>query len=167
MLKPNIKVTLDRTQAVFKALSELSQTRVLAGVPAEETDRSETESEPINNAQLMYVHEHGAPEINLPARPVVGPAIAEIRPDIVSGLRNAGQLALQGNLAGMTRQFNALGLKAQNAMRARITNGPFVPLKPETIRRKGSDKPLIDSGQVRRSLTYVVRKTGQKPKLKA
>jgi hypothetical protein len=42
------------------------------------------------------------------------------------------------------------------AVRKQIRNGHFVPLKPATIRRKGSSKPLIDTGQMMNGVTYVV-----------
>jgi hypothetical protein len=69
----------------------------------------------------------------------------------------------------------------QNAVRTKITDGPFAPLADSTLRararrgRKGAvaelksraqgnapnnanAKPLIDTGQLRKSITYVVRK---------
>ena len=39
-----------------------------------------------------------------------------------------------------------------------IRNGDFKPNAPSTIRRKGSSHPLIDTGTMRRSVEYVVRK---------
>jgi len=41
-----------------------------------------------------------------------------------------------------------------------IVDGTFKPNKPSTIRKKGSDKPLIDTGHMRQSVKYVVRKAG-------
>ena len=31
------------------------------------------------------------------------------------------------------------------------------PNSPRTIRRKGSDQPLVDTGEMRKAITYVVR----------
>lgn len=183
-----VKVKLDKIADVADALSRLAETRVMAGVPSSKTSR-DNEGQPINNAELMAIHETGAPEINLPARPVIHPAIKKVQPEIVKGLEEAGKAALAGNVAGTDKAFHAVGIIAQNAMRERITNGPFVPLSPKTIagraakagrgRRKGEQKyldlvrsgidpsqaqaatgikPLIDTGQLRRSLTYVIRK---------
>lgn len=41
-----------------------------------------------------------------------------------------------------------------------IVNGDFVPNSPETIKRKGSDKPLIDTGRMRQSINYVIQEKG-------
>ena len=38
-----------------------------------------------------------------------------------------------------------------------IRNGDFAPNAPATIRRKGSSHPLIDTGTMRRSVSFVVR----------
>ena len=166
----NIKVVNNRTADVLKGLKLLTETRVYAGVPATKAGRDETEGQPVNNAELMYIHEFGDPVSNIPARPVVRPAIEKAQREIVAQLRNAGGDALSGKLDNVPKRFEATGLIAQNAMRERITTGPFVPLKPATIaarKRRGrtGTKPLIDTGQLRRALTYVVRKiswTGKK-----
>lgn len=158
-----LKKLFDKSSQVAQNLIELSQTRVMAGVPADKAGRDETEGQPINNATLMYIHEHGAPEANIPARPVLGPAMETIRGQVLGMLKKAAEFAGQGDHQNMHNQFIAIGLLAQNAMRKRITEGPFVPLKPSTLAarrargRKGT-KPLIDTGQLRRALTYVIRK---------
>lgn len=160
MAPKNLKVTIDRVPQLAKSLKALAETRVMVGVPGDKTDRKEG---PINNAALMKIHEDGAPEVNIPARPVVHPTISENQATIVAGLKQAGDKALQGDTPGMLKVLNALGLRLQNKMRAKITDGPFAPLSERTLaarRAKGrtGTKPLIDTGQLRRALTYVIRK---------
>lgn len=45
-------------------------------------------------------------------------------------------------------------LQLEAAVKENITAGgiPFIPLKPATIKRKGSSKPLIDTGAMRRGV---------------
>lgn len=157
----NIKITLDRVPQISKAIKKLATTRVMVGIPADKAGRDE--GQPINNAGLMQIHEHGAPEANIPARPVVHPAINEAQPSLTTSLRKAGEFALDGEDQKMNQQLNATGIIAQNAMRRKITTGPFVPLAERTLaarRAKGHEsiKPLIATGQLRRALTYVIRK---------
>lgn len=100
-------------------------------------------------------------------------------------MKKAGQLALNGDLSKVDGQLNSLGLSAQNAVRAKISDGPFVPIKEVTKRarlerrasyKRASEKqkakmmaaylagdfsPLIDTGQMRRSVTYVLAKKGK------
>lgn len=193
-----VTVTRDNTKSLLKGLAALAENRAYAGVPATTAGRKD-EKTPINNAELMFIHEHGAPEANIPARPVVHPAIRKAQPQITAALFATGKLALNGGADAVDKGLNAVGLIAQNAMRARISSGPFAPLSPKTIaqraakrgtkRRKGEQqyldlvaggmspanaqsaagiKPLIDTGQLRRALTYVIRKVrwaGKKTKL--
>lgn len=155
-----ITKTIDNFRSVAVAIRFLAETRVMAGVPSTKTARSDG---PINNAQLMYIHENGAPEVNIPPRPVVLPAIASIKLDLRNDFEKAGQYAMDGKLSAVERLYNAIGLRAQNAMQARIVAGPFIPLKPATIAARKRDgfrgeKPLIRSGKLKASLTYVIRK---------
>lgn len=186
--KPVVRVTKDNTKAFLKGIQALATQRAYAGVPATTAGRKE-EGQAINNAELMYIHENGAPEANIPARPVVVPAIKSAQPAITQALTLAAKAGANGDVAGVDKGLNAAGIIAQDAMRKKITTGPFAPLSPKTIaaraakrgtkRRKGEQeyldlvkggmapakaqaaaniKPLIDTGQLRRALTYVIRK---------
>lgn len=188
MVKKSLTVVRDNTRLIPQAIDALASNRVMIGVPATTASRKDTEGQPINNATLMYIHENGAPEANIPARPVLHPAAQSIQPQIARMLKQAGKFALDGNMVGALHQLQAIGLLGQNAMRERITEGPFAPLSPKTIaaraakrgtkRRKGEQKyldlvaggmapaqaqtaagirPLIDTGQLRTALTYVIR----------
>jgi hypothetical protein len=54
-----------------------------------------------------------------------------------------------------TQMLNQLGLYASNGMKARISNGIAPELSSVTIKNKGGKEiPLIDSGQLRASITY-------------
>ena len=189
----NLTIKKDRTREVLAGLTVLATHRVMAGIPAANAARKDVEGEksPLNNAEIMKINEDGAPEANIPARPVVHPAIASIRPQIAKGLGKTATTGLDGKgSAAVMKGFAAVGQLAQNAMQARITDGPFAPLSPKTIaqraaqrgstkRRKGETqylndvaagvspaeaqaaaniKPLINTGQLRRALTWVIRK---------
>ena len=43
-------------------------------------------------------------------------------------------------------------------MKNTFTTGSFTPNKPATIKRKGSSRPLIDTGHLRQSITSKVVK---------
>lgn len=164
-MKTGVTVTQDKTAQIGKAIAFLAARRVMVGIPADKTARKNDDDSPLNNAQLMAIHEAGAPEVNLPARPVVHPTVKQYQADIKSALGKAGTLALSGNTKGVDRQLNALGLFMQNKLRAKITDGPFVPLSTRTLatrkaRGRSGTKPLIDTGQLRRALTYVIRVFG-------
>ena len=102
-------------------------------------------------AQIGQIHENGAPKRNIPARPFLNPAvrnnatkyirfIARQMPLLLLGRTNSGEI------------MDDIGAMAVQDVRQYIENGNFTPLKPATIKRKGHSKPLIDTGQLKRSI---------------
>ncbi len=54
--------------------------------------------------------------------------------------------------------LNLLGVFLTGAMQKRIQGGLSPALKPATIKRKGSSKPVIDTGQLIQSITFAVER---------
>lgn len=54
----------------------------------------------------------------------------------------------------------AAGLQAASLIKAAILEGDWIPNSPDTIKRKKSSKPLIDTALMRNSVTHVVRPKG-------
>jgi len=57
----------------------------------------------------------------------------------------------------MIKFTKRLGVFGVALVQAKIKKGPFKKNHPITIKRKGSDKPLIDTGRMRQSITFRVR----------
>lgn len=161
-----VKVILDKTADVIKALRVLAESRVMVGVPSSAAGRDLQTGEPINNAQIGYIQEHGAPEANIPARPHLKPGVEQEKAAWTAKLRDAATAAFEGKPARADRNLHAAGLIGQRAVRNKIQTGPFVPLSPVTLAKRKSrkiaprqgEKPLLDTGQYRNSITYVVRR---------
>jgi hypothetical protein len=67
--------------------------------------------------------------------------------------------AVEGlNVDRFTTSINAIGVKMKADIQEEITTMRTPSLAPETIRRKKSSKPLIDTGQLRAAVTYQVEK---------
>ena len=147
---------------------KLLRNDVLIGIPAENADRKPEKGEtgPLNNAAIGYLMETGEPERNLPARPFLEPGIRVAEGKVVERLKVAAQAALIGDDGTIDQQFHAVGLIGQASVRAAITDGPHAPLSPRTLaqrraRGRTGTKPLIDTGQLRNSINYVVRPKGK------
>lgn len=54
-------------------------------------------------------------------------------------------------------EANRLGVFYQGFVQKTITGGSFAALDPKTIARKGSSKPLIDTGRLLGSIKYEIR----------
>lgn len=160
MVFSGLKITVDKVKSMREAVEELTTNKVYVGIPSTRTNRKEG---PIGNAVLGYIHENGSPVSNIPPRPFLIPGVKAVQPEVIRRLKKAALSALQGNPGAASRTLNAVGLIAQNAVRLKITEGPFIPLKPSTLARRRANgrtgtNPLIDTGQLRASITYVIRK---------
>ena len=181
-IKTGVTSPVDNIKGLFKALSNLPRTDVLVGVPESKAERKPDEddtSEPINNAALAYIHNFGAPEASIPARPFMYPGIRAAKAKIINYLGQAGAAGLDGDLPRQLKALNAAGMTATSSIKNKINTGPFEPLAIGTIRaraakgRKGAQayveavkageeppadavKPLVDTGQLRNSITYIV-----------
>lgn len=156
-----VKVTVDRVSEVLQAISRLVAKDVLVGVPESETERKD--DAPINNATLAYIHEYGSPAANIPARPFLIPGIANAQGKVLERFKQAATSALDGNAQRADRQLDMAGQEAADSVQLKINSGPFKELSERTLEereRRGVTRvnPLIDTGQLRNSITYVVRK---------
>ena len=141
---------------LVERLQNLANREVLVGIPAGENARNSGE---INNAALLYIHTHGSPLRNIPARPVIEPAIEDAKDRIAREIRLALEAAGDGRADAAEQYLERAGMAAQNASRAWFTNpnNHWAPNSPRTIAQKGSSRPLIDTGSLRKSIIYVVR----------
>ncbi|MGL4545197.1 MAG: hypothetical protein ACRCUU_06490 [Plesiomonas sp.] len=95
--------------------------------------------------------------INIPARPWLVPGVESATPELT-------RIIQSGITAGenVDTILNKVGLNAQAAVQMYMTELRTPPNAPSTIAQKGSDNPLIDTGALRASVTYVVQ-SGDRP----
>ena len=110
--------------------------------------------QPITLGNLARIHEFGTGHI--PARPFVTPALKQNRRKY---LRLAGSQITPVILGRRTTTsvWHLLGQEAVKDVQTYMVTASFTPLSPKTVKRKGSSKPLIDTGQLRQSITYQVK----------
>jgi hypothetical protein len=107
-------------------------------------------------AEIALIHEYGAPRANIPERSFIRSTIAERKAELQSVMARVVR-AMIAKQIGREQALGLIGAWMQGAIKAQITsNGTFAPLKPATIARKGSDKPLIDTGQLLNSITFII-----------
>lgn len=113
---------------------------------------------PYSRAFEMYVQAHGSPLWHIPPRPIIEPAIESVQAQVAEKLKRVAQLALEGKEMASSVELKALGIFAQNVVKDWFDNpaNKWAPNAQNTIAQKGSDKPLIDTGALRRSITYVL-----------
>lgn len=111
----------------------------------------------ITMKDLAAIHEYGAPGANIPERSFMRASL-----QLNKGKYGSYLLAQMKQLllfkTTPTKIKETLGMQAKADIQSYMVNGKFTPLKQATIRRKKSSKPLIDTGQLRQSVTYRIVK---------
>lgn len=185
-MKPTVKVkeVYDNTAAIRRAVRKLTEQDVYIGIPEDKAAREAAGDTGISNAYLGYIHEHGVPEKNIPARAALVPGIQDIQDEAAEILEATAKKALDGNEAAVDAGLNKIGILGQNAVRARFVNNDWQPLADKTLdrrrkvsetvnskgetvkkmgksrRERGAVNPLIDTSELRKKYSYVVRKKG-------
>ena len=175
MTKPVLQVLHDGMPALGKSLRALTMQSVLVGIPSG-PPRGE---DGLTNAELGYIHEKGSPKRNIPARPFLEPGIVKAHDAVVRQLRDAALAAIKGNAAGVNQGLERAGQVAENAVRAMFVDNDWEPLSESTLNRRpvlarddegkpvkygksraqrGATNPLIDSAQMRKAVTHLMRK---------
>ncbi|TDE17711.1 hypothetical protein [Dyadobacter psychrotolerans] len=114
----------------------------------------------LTNAELGVIHEFGSASRNIPIRSFLRMPLMEKSKEIVKMLGNKDVMDLIKK-GEVVQVFRLIGLKGEQIVdRAFQTQGfgHWPALKPQTVDAKGSSSPLIDTGQLRRSITSTVDK---------
>ena len=182
MIKGSVNLsTIDNAQKLEAAVSDILKLDVYVGIPEEKAPRRG--SGEISNAQLMYIHTHGSPVRNIPARPVIEPAIeAENNKAMIADeLEAAARMALAGNVPEAMKHLKLAGQTGASAARDWFEDprNNWAPNAMATVRAKLAKKfkskkkldeamdaylagasemnqVLVDTAQMRKAITYVV-----------
>lgn len=153
----SVKVkTTDNMAKLHNLIKGLSNLEVYVGIPEDKAPRENDTG--VTNAELMFIHTNGSPLRGIPARPSIEPSIKKNQEAISAEMKVAMQLALEGKADETKLQLDRVGDFASGKAREYFTdpdNG-WEDNSPLTVALKGSDKPLIDTGELRKSITYVV-----------
>lgn len=149
MSTPDLSSLLRLQQAIAEAAAKF----VVVGVPENKSARQDGE---LGNADIAFIHEMGDPARDLPERSFLRSTMAEKRQAYQELAAKVMRKVMAGDMT-VEQGLELIGMAAASDVQETIEQGEFAPLAPETIRRKGSSKPLIDKGQLRQSITSEVR----------
>lgn len=106
-------------------------------------------------ALQMYIHSHGSAIYKVPPRPIIEPAIEKRKDEVAELLEKPIEAALNGE--DYMKSLEDVGLHAKTIVQDYFEgDNKWPPNAESTIRRKGSDQPLIDTGALRQSITFVI-----------
>lgn len=145
--------------------------KILFGIPEDTAQRgSDSSGNPTyNNAQILAVMEAGSPVMNIPARKLLEPVVMKHIDQIRERFDVIYNLLINGDNESVDREMEILAQKVEMWCKAyfREDNGwaPNSPItikggwmknkksgKPVYVKGKGSDRPLIDTGELRKAI---------------
>lgn len=138
----------------FRQLEELANKEVFVGFQAGKVvdDRN------VDMAQIAMFNELGTS--TAPSRPFLRKSVDENADKINQFCTNQLKTISAGGTAEQC--LKQVGVFGVGIVQEKIVDGEYAPNAPSTIRKKKSDKPLIDTGKMRQSVKYVIRKKGEK-----
>lgn len=101
------------------------------------------------------VHEFGSPAHGIPERSWLRSSLTESRDKFVA-LNKRNLVRIMEGQMSVDQALSQLGAFAAGQAQKKIASGPFAELLARTIKRKGSSKPLNDTGNMRQSVTFEV-----------
>lgn len=138
-------------EAAIKRLEELRGLSIEVGYQSDQM----AEDGETSLAEIAYWNHFGTVDkdgqVMIPARPFMD--TLDLQQDQLFEFSGQALEAL-----GSSREVaEAIGSKAKSMIQDAIRNGDWAPNAPSTIRKKGSDKPLIDTGTMRQGVQYVIK----------
>lgn len=147
-----------RLGKLYESLMKLGNKSVSVGITAS-ANQSIEEGE-LNLAGLLAIHEFGTLNGNIPERAALRTSVIKSVDAYIDFNKVNFKRVLREQIS-VDDALNLLGIKAASDVQNGIGNRTLelTPNKPSTIKSKGSDTPLIDTGQLRQSITHEIRET--------
>ncbi len=137
----------------YAEMEKLRSKRVFVGFQAGKV----TDDRGVDMAQIAAFNELGTSDI--PARPFLRKTMEDSEDDIQAFCEERVQEIVEGGTA--EDALKQLGVYGKSLIQAKIKDGTWKPNAPSTIKKKKSDKPLIDTGRMRQSVNYVIKEKGE------
>ena len=135
----------------FRELKKMTDMEIQVGFQGDQKYEDGT-----SIAQVAAVNEFGASDI--PERPFMRQSFENHEGELQAACDTAQRLVSSGGSAEQALQ--QIGVVAKGLVQDEIVNGGFAPNAESTIKKKGSEQPLIDTGTMRQSVNFVVKRRG-------
>jgi hypothetical protein len=143
---------------IVRKMDDADGIKVAVGFTAPEAGAIVHDETDLSNVQIAALLEFGAPIAGIPERSVLR-ATFDAKIDSWNALFvTVAEKIYSTEQESPVRLLGIIGEKAKADMINTINAGIPPPLKAATIARKGSSKPWIDTGQVKGSITWKIRR---------
>lgn len=165
--KPTITVNIwERDLGLGRILAEAAKLKkkpyVKVGITQDKGSKVRKDGK-LTVAEIAQIHEFGAPSRNIPERSFIRSTVRAKQEKYDNQLESLSNQVFDAN-GKMTidRALGIIGQSVSSDMKATIRAGISPALSASTIAAKGSDVPLIDTGQMINAISYEVEMDGSK-----
>lgn len=112
----------------------------------------------LTNAEIMFINENGSPMRHIPARPVLKMTIEWANKELLNKtISKCIDKYIESGFdeSVVEKELKRMCMRMENYARDLIysNDGRLEPNAPSTIKKKGDNHPLFDTGQLARSIT--------------
>ena len=180
----DVDIIKDLVPSIKKDIEDLSRKEILVGIPdsvkhkdsdlsnaqllflhtngvrqasmRSEMQKTMNDGKTYSQAHEMYIYEHGSPAFSIPPRPVLIPAMENSKERIAEKMKQCMQDVLDGH--NPSTRLERIALFCENKAKDWFTDpsNEWPPNSPKTIAKKHSSNPLIDTGELRKSIRGLV-----------
>jgi len=153
---------------IFSNAVSVNGMKIAVGIQGPEAGAVEHDETDLSNVELGVVHEFGTAGVSLgrsgatsggiPARSFIRSTFDQKQKRWLALMARAAKVLYSEKVLNPRQVLGVVGEKAKSDIIRTINKGIPPALVPSTIRRKGSSKPLIDTGQLKASITWAIRK---------
>ena len=146
---------IEKTNAlnrIAKIVSALSRLKIDVGFFGGEKNNKDE----LTLATVAKINEYGSLDGKIPARPFMRMTLSrnnQFRGELKSALKESYYDV--NNVSGPSTKF---GINAMQEMQREFTIGEFIKNSPSTIKKKNSSRPLMDMGQLRRAVSWRIKR---------
>jgi len=149
--------------AAIKNISKIHRTQVTVGVQGTARTTADGEASPADLVEIGSTLEFGTRDGRIQSRPWLRTALRKNGAKWSRGFRLALSEWAGGNVSGAMTVLRQVGVVAVGDVQAQLRAGPWVTNADSTVERKGSDQPLVDTGQLVQSQRAQIEVPGKAP----
>lgn len=110
-----------------------------------------------SKANFEMRHQVRGYTIKIPARPFMRRTFDVGKGEIIQYISKAFDRLLKRSLSA-PQLLQLVGQKYERMTKQKLTEGPWAPNAPSTVKKKKSNRPLIDTGRLRASIRYIIKR---------
>lgn len=159
--KFDINVNFEGLDKLRQQIIQNSGYEVRVGIMGSKVARQIDNKSGVNNAEIGVIQEYGSQKNNIPARSFLRVPLQNGKKELSSWLKKQDLNSAVLEKGGLKKILAKLGFIAEGLVDDAFESrggGQWPANKAATIKRKGSSAPLIDFGELRRSITSKVTK---------